>query len=132
MTLQEEARDQPLRTALAPDAGVALGRQATIRFVEDDDEHEDGPVHAVMTGELDLSCARVLTTTLCEAVEAHPTGLRLDLSAVTFCGCSTLRPLFTARFLAGTLGRTFTIGPYSSAVARILELSGSESLLHTP
>jgi anti-anti-sigma factor len=128
MTLQGEAKDQPLRTAPSPGAQVALGRQATIRFVQDG----FGPVNAVMAGELDLSCARVLATTLCEAVEVHPAGLRLDLSAVTFCGCSALPPLFTARALAGALGRSFVIGPHSRVVARILELSDFGSLLTTP
>lgn len=116
MNLEEETRIAAARR---------LSAHATIRIVDDG----SGPASAVVTGELDLCCVDALTAVLFDAVDAHPIGLRLDMSQVEFCGCSVLRTLLSARAFADALGRTFAVGPHSEVVARLLELSGARSLL---
>lgn len=128
MTLEEVFNAWTARATPMPDDVRELSRYAAIRLVEDG----AGPLTAVVAGELDLSCADALTAALCEAVGAHPAGLRLDLSEVAFCDCSTLRCFLDAQALAIAMGRGFAIGPHSQPVARVLELSDTRALLTAP
>ncbi|HWG01328.1 MAG TPA: STAS domain-containing protein [Trebonia sp.] len=125
MTLENESN---VGTALVtPASGTErkLSTVAGIRIITDG----PGPVSAVVTGELDLACVRALTNALCEAVDAHPAGVCVDLTNVDFCGCCAVRSLLTARTFAVDLGREFAIGSQSQTVARVLELTNARSLL---
>jgi anti-anti-sigma factor len=115
-----------LRTAAAaPAVREKIGERAAL-YIE---RHRVGPALAVLSGEFDMATADLLAGALREAVEAEPTGLRLDLSGVEFCDCSTAHALTAAKAFARARGRAFTLGPCSFRIARVLTLAGAGQLL---
>ncbi|WP_371637128.1 STAS domain-containing protein [Streptomyces zaomyceticus] len=87
----------------------------------------------VVSGEIDSANASALRRTLRLALLAHPAGVTLDLSAVTFCDCAGLRAVLNARQqrLDGA-HRALALGPVSPRVMRLLELTGTRELLGAP
>ncbi|MFH9728081.1 STAS domain-containing protein [Streptomyces sp. NPDC017254] len=87
----------------------------------------------VVRGEIDSGTASRLQRTLLLALHAHPAGVTLDLSGVTFCDCAGLRAVLAARHrrLAGGLHR-LALGPVSARMARLLQLTGTGELLGAP
>ncbi|MFD7965200.1 STAS domain-containing protein [Streptomyces zaomyceticus] len=87
----------------------------------------------VVSGEIDSATASALRRTLRLALLAHPAGVTLDLSAVTFCDCAGLRVVLTARHQHLDGGRhALTLGPVSPRVMRLLELTGTREVLGAP
>ncbi|MBR7825563.1 STAS domain-containing protein [Actinospica sp. MGRD01-02] len=114
--------------AAAPAVRGKIGERAALLI----ERHRGGPARAVMSGEFDMTSAGLLAGALCEAVEAEPAGLSLDLSAVEFCDCSTAHALMAAKAFARTRGRAFTLAPCSFHVTRVLTLAGAGQLLAVP
>lgn len=81
-----------------------------------------GGAIAHVTGELDLACADRLTVALCAALDAHPTGLLLDLSGVEFFDCAALHAIEGARRHAEALSRPLAVGGASTVVERVFGL----------
>ncbi|MEU4095497.1 STAS domain-containing protein [Streptomyces sp. NPDC026673] len=81
---------------------------------------------AVITGEVDAGCAGDLERCLIAAMRAHPEGLELDLSGVTFFDCAGLNALLEARAFGG---RGLTIRVMSPRVERVLDLTDTRALL---
>ncbi|MDX3074109.1 STAS domain-containing protein [Streptomyces sp. NPDC088354] len=88
----------------------------------------DGVV-AVITGEVDAGCAADLERCLVAAMRAHPEGLELDLSGVTFFDCAGLNALLKARTFEARGGGNLTIKVMSPRVARVLDLTETRTLL---
>ncbi len=75
-------------------------------------------------GELDMDTAHQITAAVEDALLSRPRILIVDLRAVTFCDCAGLRSLLRARRRATDSGATFHLGPASTAVLRLLEITG--------
>lgn len=118
----------PARADLRSGEDQRVGEYTTVRVIADG----SGPATFSVTGEIDLGCADELTEVLCAALGSHPQGVDLDLSEVTFFDCRGLRVLLTARQAARRHGRHFAVGPHAPAVGRLLELTGTRSLLANP
>ncbi|WUD70540.1 STAS domain-containing protein [Streptomyces sp. NBC_00510] len=110
---------------LPPGGTRSFADRATLRLAA---RGTDGAV-AVITGEVDATCAADLERCLIAAVRAHPEGLELDLSGVTFFDCSGLNALLEARTFDGHGGRNLTIKVMSPRVARVLDLTETRALL---
>ncbi|MET9881263.1 STAS domain-containing protein [Actinacidiphila glaucinigra] len=87
-----------------------------------------GGAVAVITGEVDVGCAADLERCLVGAMRAHPEGLELDLSGVTFFDCAGLNALLEARTFQNR-GGNLTIKVMSPRVARVLDLTETRALL---
>ena len=77
----------------------------------------------VLTGELDVSAADVLTSSL-QQVDTSAPGLILDMAGVTFIDSSGLRTLIQARQMFGDESASVTIRDPQPTTTRLLELTG--------
>ncbi|SNX58271.1 anti-anti-sigma factor [Streptomyces sp. TLI_55] len=84
-----------------------------------------GQVRVTIRGELDLSVVPALERALRKAVARATRGVVLDLSGTSFCDCSGLNALLTARRHALESGRAFTIRSAGPAVRRLLTATGT-------
>ncbi|MDX2703624.1 STAS domain-containing protein [Streptomyces sp. PA03-6a] len=114
-----------LPTYLPPGGTRSFADRATLSLAA---RGTDGAV-AVITGEVDAGCAADLERCLIAAMRAHPEGLELDLSGVTFFDCSGLNALLEARTFDGRGGGILTIKVMSPPVARVLDLTETRALL---
>jgi len=117
--------EDPAQTRLRPGAVRRLGKHATVRLTA----HGSAPVTVFVAGDIDLACADELGAVLRTALDGYPQGIDLDLASVRFCDCLGLRTLLAVGACAGRLGRHFALGPHSPAIARLLELTGAQSVL---
>jgi len=115
----------PAQVGRRPGTVHRLGAYTTVRLAT----AGPAPVTVFVAGDIDLACADELARVLCTALDTHPQGIRLDLTSVRFLDCCGLRALMVARASAERHGRHFGLGPHSSSVARLLELTGTGSLL---
>ncbi|TKT09189.1 ANTAR domain-containing protein [Streptomyces galbus] len=83
-------------------------------------------------GDLDLDAARPLEQGLRTALGSSVRGVDLDLSGVGFCDCSALNVLIAARHRALAEGKTMELRESAPTVDRILDLTGTRSLLAGP
>ncbi|MFF1510346.1 STAS domain-containing protein [Streptomyces sp. NPDC058326] len=108
---------QPWTTSPDPQMTVEVSPDGTVR----------------VSGEIDSDTAPHLHRTLMAALCAHPEGVTLDLSAVTFCDCAGLRAFLAARLAHLDGGRCpLALGPVSPRMARLLRLTGTEGLFRPP
>ncbi|MFE2324345.1 STAS domain-containing protein [Streptomyces sp. NPDC059385] len=89
----------------------------------------DSGARCKVVGEIDFDNAAQLRQTLLTALAAHRGGVSLDLSAVMFCDCSGLSVLLRARRYASDQHLSLRISAVSRPVRRLLELTGTASLL---
>ena len=87
-------------------------------------------VDVVVGGEIDLDSCRHLETHLEAALASSERDLRVDLCEVTFLDSSGLRVLTTLHEQLADLQRRLIISNPSSAVARVLEVSGMSQVLN--
>jgi anti-sigma B factor antagonist len=120
--------EAPAESRLRSGAVHKLGTYATICLVV----RGPAPVTVFVTGDIDLACADQLAAVLHMTLDAYPQGIDLDLASVRFCDCRGLRALLAAQAFARRRGRPFALGPYSPIVARLLELTGTRSVLTNP
>ncbi|MEU8849338.1 ANTAR domain-containing protein [Streptomyces sp. NPDC048564] len=81
-----------------------------------------------VSGELDLDSGERLQGVLREALNRSARGIDLHLEGVSFCDCSTLNILLNMRHFALEQGKTVAIHAASTAVDRLLSLTGTHSL----
>ncbi|WP_328883921.1 ANTAR domain-containing protein [Streptomyces sp. NBC_00299] len=81
-----------------------------------------------VSGELDLDTSERLQGVLREALNRSVRGVDLHLEGVSFCDCSTLNILLNVRHFALEQGKTVAIHAASTAVDRLLSLTGTHSL----
>ncbi|MGW6735017.1 ANTAR domain-containing protein [Streptomyces sp. NPDC055013] len=81
-----------------------------------------------VSGELDLDSSERLQGVLREALNRSVRGIDLHLEGVSFCDCSTLNILLNMRHFALEQGKTVAIHATSTAVDRLLSLTGTHSL----
>jgi anti-anti-sigma factor len=89
---------------------------------------QDGRILITVRGELDLGRAQVLQAALCQAIDSSVQGVDLDLSGTGFCDCANLNVLVTARRHAMDGHKTLLLRSASSAVQRLLTVTGTLSL----
>ena len=87
--------------------------------------HGDG-VRMVVSGELDMATDAALRDALAAATPGH---IDLDLSGVSFIGCTTLNVLMQAAATRTELGGGVSICDASDAVRRLLDITGVDRLL---
>jgi anti-sigma B factor antagonist len=90
-----------------------------------------GCVVVVVEGELDLSTADQLNETLDSAIASGTGPIVLDLQALRFCDSAGLAVLVKTHNLLGGEGRRLVIASPSTAVSRVLELSGLDQVIAT-
>lgn len=91
----------------------------------------DGTV--LVSGEIDAATAPALLRTLTRALRAHPGGVALDLSAVTFCDCAGLRAFLAARYQhLDTVRFPLRVVAASPRMTRLLRLTGTGWLFEEP
>jgi anti-anti-sigma factor len=81
-----------------------------------------------VSGELDLDSSERLQGVLREALNRSVRGIDLHLEGVSFCDCSTLNTLLNMRHFALEQGKTVAIHAASTAVDRLLSLTGTHAL----
>ncbi|MFI9115957.1 STAS domain-containing protein [Streptomyces venezuelae] len=87
----------------------------------------------LVSGEIDASTASTLLRALTDALRAHPEGVALDLSAVTFCDCAGLRAFLAARYQHLDIGRLpLRVVAASPRMTRLLRLTGTGWLFEEP
>jgi anti-anti-sigma factor len=82
----------------------------------------DGLVHVVFQGEIDVFSEQRFRELLADAIESARTGVRVDLTYITFFGCGGIECLEWARGAARDRGVGFEIRAVSRVVRRTLEL----------
>ncbi|MGW4806832.1 STAS domain-containing protein [Kitasatospora sp. NPDC004272] len=82
-------------------------------------------------GEIDADTAPRLRRQLLRGLAAHPEAV-LDLSDATFTDCTGLRVLGEARTVAARKGGHLVLRSVGTPVARLLRLTGLESLADPP
>ncbi|OLT14397.1 hypothetical protein BJF78_02955 [Pseudonocardia sp. CNS-139] len=87
-------------------------------------EPREGVLVLAPAGEIDVATAGVLRRAACEAVEAEPRSVVVDLSGLTFCGSTGLVTLIDAREHADRRGVGFGTAGGRRIVRRILEITG--------
>lgn len=85
-----------------------------------------------VSGELDLDTSERLRRVLREALNRSVRGVDLDLKGVSFCDCSTLNILLNLRNRALEQDKTIAIHAASTAVDRLLDLTGTQTLFARP
>ncbi len=85
-----------------------------------------------VSGELDLAVAGILAAALARQLAAGYRHLRLDLSGVTFCGCSGLNVILAAHHQFAAAGGILTLTGLDAHLIRLLHLTGLHDVLfHT-
>ncbi|SDO02997.1 anti-anti-sigma factor [Streptomyces sp. cf386] len=83
-----------------------------------------------LAGEIDLATAPLVRAALAACLRDGIRTADVDLTAVTFCDASGLNAFLTASGLAIDAGTTLRLHYPPSALARIIEITGSGFLLH--
>jgi anti-sigma B factor antagonist len=94
-----------------------------------DIDREDGAVLLTGRGEFDLAAVEVAEREIGRAEEGNPGSIVFDLSQVSFVDSSGLRVLLGAADRARGAGRRFVVARPSGQVARLLEMTGSTSMI---
>lgn len=97
-------------------------------FLRYDVQHVDGRAIVRLVGELDLACRETLHRALQEAACSSAEAV-LDLGRVSFIDAAGLRCLLIAQRDARAAGHRLTVRRPHRAVRRLLDLTGSQSLL---
>ena len=87
---------------------------------------ENGEVLLHLAGELDLSYVDMLWEAAAGALNASPSRLVIDVSAVTFIDSSILGALVRINRAAKEQGASFSLRQPARVVSRLLHLSGLE------
>ena len=81
----------------------------------------------VVSGEMDLASVGELRSELLGALSRGP--VVIDMREITFCDSAGLRTILEAHRYAETSSTTFRIAAPSTAVTRVLQLTGADSVL---
>ncbi|MEU3849372.1 STAS domain-containing protein [Streptomyces sp. NPDC029554] len=84
----------------------------------------------ILTGEIDRTTAPLVLTALAACLHDGIRTADVDLTAVTFCDVSGLNVLLTASWLATEDGATLRLHHPPPILTRIIEITGSGSVLH--
>jgi len=90
---------------------------------------DDGVARVSLNGELDLDRAGALANELGDLPARGATAVVIDVSGLTFIDSSGLRALLTAREQLEAAGATLQLSALSPAVERVLDMTGTRSLL---
>jgi anti-anti-sigma factor len=92
---------------------------------------DDGAMVVHARGELDFLAAAGLRKVVVDAVEhASPSGVALDLSAVTFIDSVSLAALVSGFKTARAAGLPFAVSAASPTATRLLQMTGLARLWH--
>ena len=87
------------------------------------------PGHIEVRGEIDLASSRDLRRHLQAELDAPPHRVELDVSGVDFIDSNGLHTLIHAHQFATARGSQLVVVAPSSAVRRVLELTGCDNIL---
>ena len=90
---------------------------------------DDGVARVTLAGELDLDRAGALADELGGLTTQGATAVVVDTSGLTFIDSSGLRALLTAREKLESAGATLQLSALSPAVERVLDMTGTRTLL---
>ncbi|MFE9427403.1 STAS domain-containing protein [Kitasatospora sp. NPDC006697] len=106
----------------APEAAQDGGLVVRVR-------REDGEVAVCgLAGELDLETKAPAAAAIDELIAERPAVLVVDIAGVTFCDSSGLNLLLRARTAAAGEGIDFRLAHPSPAVARVLQITGTDTV----
>lgn len=88
-----------------------------------------GSARVTLVGELDLDTARHVREAVAACLAEQPKSLCIDLTGVSFCDCSGLNALLTARMSVLQAGADFAVEGIGPQPARVLALSGTAGIL---
>lgn len=86
-------------------------------------------VCVAVTGEIDLSTTMFLEQTLTDALATDARAVTVDLSATTFCDCTGITTLVTARRRAQAADVYYTVTKPQRLVRRVLDVLDLYDLL---
>ncbi len=89
----------------------------------------DGTARLVLSGELDLNGVDPVTAELERLAAQDVTTVLVDASGLTFLDSSGLRALLAGREKLKAAGATMQVVDASTAVTRVLDMTGTRSLL---
>jgi len=92
---------------------------------------QDGCVVVSVDGELDLGTAEQLQETLTTAIAEAAGPIVLDLTDLRFCDSAGLAVLVKAHNTLSDQGRRLVLARPTTAVSRVLELSGLDQVIAT-
>lgn len=92
-------------------------------------ETSDGEALLLLVGEVDLSHVDTLWVMATRALETTPTGIVIDLSAVSFIDSSVLGALVRIQRAAKGKGKHFSLRQPAPLVQRVLRLTGLDERL---
>ena len=87
----------------------------------------EGRTRVAVHGEIDLDCAQMVEHVLIDALRFSSGGLDVDLSAVRFFDCAGLNALLKVRAAGRASGTELRLTATSPAVARVMDLTGSNA-----
>lgn len=90
---------------------------------------EDGTARVTLRGELDLDRASALAEELSALTSRGATAVDIDASGLNFIDSSGLRALLSAREQLESAGAGLRLTAVSPAVERVLEMTGTRTLL---
>lgn len=90
---------------------------------------EGSVARVILRGELDLDRAGALAEELTALTNQGATAVTVDASGLNFIDSSGLRALLSAREQLDAAGATLQLTAMSPAVERVLEMTGTRSLL---
>jgi anti-anti-sigma factor len=82
-----------------------------------------------LAGEIDVESAPLIRNALARCLRDGIRTIDVDLTTVTFCDCSGLNAFLGASRLTAAAGGSLRLHYPGPAVSRLLDLTGSESLL---
>ena len=89
----------------------------------------NGVIVLQLRGELDLATAPGLGQAINRALDARPSTLRLDLSALTFLDSTGIRVLIAGSRRAGAEGCSLVLHAPTRSVLKALRLTGVDGLM---
>jgi anti-anti-sigma factor len=90
---------------------------------------EQGVARVTLRGELDLDRAGAVATQLTDLAGQGASSVIVDVSDLNFIDSSGLRALLSAREQLAGAGATLQLTDLSPAVERVLEMTGTRTLL---
>ncbi|MGI5499154.1 STAS domain-containing protein [Lentzea sp. CA-135723] len=92
-------------------------------------EHQDGIAVVVVTGEIDRMTDESPLREALDAVRRGPSGVVIDLEAVSFFGSTGINLLITVERLATSMNVPFAVVAGGQRVLKPLEMTGVDALL---
>jgi anti-sigma B factor antagonist len=95
-------------------------------------DHDGDVVVIALDGELDMHSSELLATTVAEALSTGPSAIDIDAAGLSFADSAGLRALLGAREAAEQSGVRLRLVSVSSALGRLLDMTGLREVFGAP